>query len=125
MDNNNRTISGAAAISTHKTIVTAPGRPGKLARMLEQLGWRCETRITVDGQDRGLAIDNYEILMSDRRGEGSIISTIIGATICGYEMPLTNRSSRLTELGAGRWKIGSRIYDIIQPEGQARREWET
>lgn len=117
------TSTGSQSVSTLKAALEAPGRQGRLVRMLEQLGWRRETRLIVNGNDAGNAADAFEIETSRHESPGVISTIIKRASLAGIDVPLAKRSTRLKELGGGRWKLGRDLFEIIQPNGDVRRTW--
>lgn len=116
MEKITREVNGIEAIKTHHMLVDNPGRPGKLARMLEQMSSHPETRIVIDEEDKGLASENYQILMRDFAEKGRLVSVIIAAKLAGLDVPTTNRSSRITEISDNSWKLGAKIITVIPPK---------
>lgn len=118
-----RTIIGSAAVSMLKVAVTGPGLQGKLSRMLEQLGWRPETKVAINGLNTGLVGDRFALEAVNINEGRAVATTITSATLDQIQIPLKRNSSRLRELGGGRWQIGRDVIDIIQPTGEARLSW--
>lgn len=118
-----RKILGNNGISTLKVAVTGPGLQNKLSRMLEQLGWRQETRVSINGMKQDVVGDRFSLNVVDVDEGGTIATNITSAVLDQIEIPLVRNSSRLRELGGGRWQIGRDVIDIIQPAGEARLSW--
>lgn len=118
-----RTIIGSDAVSMLKVAVTGPGLQGKLSRMLEQLGWRRETKVAINGLNTGLVGDRFALEAVDIDEGRAVATTITSAKLDQIQIPLKRNSSRIRELGDGRWQIGRDVIDIIQPAGEARLSW--
>lgn len=118
-----RTIIGSDAVSMLKVAVTGPGLQGKLSRMLEQLGWRPETKVAINGLNTGLVGDRFALEAVDIDEGRAVATTIASAKLDQIQIPLKRNSSRIRELGDGRWQIGRDVIDIIQPAGEARLSW--
>lgn len=118
-----RTIIGRDAISMLKIAVTGPGLQGKLSRMLEQLGWRHETKVAINGLNNALVGDRFKLEGVDFDDGRGVTTNITSATLDKTQIPLKKNSSQLRELGGGRWQIGRDVIDITQPAGEARLTW--
>lgn len=110
-----RTSTGAGAASTLKVALEGPGRRGRVSHMMEQICWRRETRLSLDGEDLGPAADQVEVSMVDQETPRLITTTITGLRVAGIAIPITSRSKRLAYRGAGVWTIGAHRIEIVQP----------
>lgn len=118
-----RTVAGVQAVATLKSAITQSGRQNRLSRMLEQISWRPETEVAVNGLRNGPIADRFIVRMVDHDEGHCVTSTIVDAKIDDVAIPLQRSSPRIRELGGGHWKIGRDTIDIEQPDGEARLSW--
>ena len=111
-----RISTGAGAASTLKVALQGPGRTGRVSRMMEQICWRRETRLLLDGEDLGCAANQVAISIVDHATPRLITTTITGLTVAGIQVPISGRSRRLAYEGRGVWTIGGRRIEIVQPD---------
>lgn len=85
--------------------------------MLTELGWRRDTRLEIDGVDKGLAAENFYMTLRDDETPRGVKTTILKADLAEVDIPLNTGSRRIKETSEG-WKIGKHHIKIIQPPGE-------
>lgn len=116
-DHKIRFVNGDGGISTLKAAVDGRGRKSRLWHLLNELGWRRETRLEIDGEDKGLAAENFYMKVLDQRTANGYDTIILKADLAQLDVPLNTRSRRLKETSEG-WMIGKHRLNIIQPPGE-------
>ena len=91
--------------------------------MLEQITWRRETLLRVDGAELGVAAPHVTIATVEQDYGHRIVETITGLSVAGLSVPLSSRSRKLVELGGGRWRLGKSRIEVVQPEGDSSPRW--